>query len=206
MSALKLDEMIAELVQSQKETNRMMQETDRKMKDTDNKIKEVFAGLANQSRDTDRKMAETDRRINKLFGKSGYDIGRMVEAIVEPACMKLFRARGIDVRFTMRRLESDIPGREMELDILMLNGAELVAVEVKSMMNGGDVTQWIKKLGRLRLSFTQYGTHKIYGAVAALEYGGNADRFAHKKGLFVLRWSDDLMTLANSSDFQGKCF
>jgi hypothetical protein len=130
----------------------------------------------------------------------------MVEAIVEPACVKLFRTRGIDVRFTMRRVESDIPGQEMEIDILMLNGAELVAVEVKSMMNGGDVTRWIKKLGRLRLSFPQYGTHKIYGAVAALEYGGNADRFAHKKGLYVLRWSDDLMTLANPSDFQGKCF
>ena len=63
MSAIELQEMIAELVQAQK---------------------------------------ETDRRINKLFGQTGYDIGRMVEAMVEPACLKLFRERGVDVNITLQ--------------------------------------------------------------------------------------------------------
>lgn len=181
MSALKLDEMIAELVQAQKETDRLMKETDRKMQ-------------------------ETDRKINKLFGQSGYDIGRMLEAMVEPGCLKLFRDRGIEVATTMRRVESHVPGREMEIDILLVNGNELVAVEVKSTMNGGDVTKWIKRLEHLRQAFPQYRNHQVYGAVAALEFGGRSDRFAHKKGLFVLRWAEDLMVIANPGDFKAKPF
>lgn len=195
MSALKLDEMIAELVQAQKETDRQMKETGLQMKETDRRLKE-----------TDLQMKETDRRINKLFGQTGYDIGRMVEAMVEPGCLKLFRERGIEVHYTMRRIKSLVPGREMEIDILLVDGNELVAVEVKSLMNSGDVTKWIKKLGLLRQAFPQYHGHKVYGAVAALEYGGQSDRFAHKKGLFVLRWTNDLMEIANPNGFKGVVF
>lgn len=188
MSAIELHELIAELVQAQKETDRQMKEARLQIQET---------GL---------QMKETDRRINKLFGQTGYDIGRMVEAMVEPACLKLFRERGVDVNITLQRLKSLVPGREMEVDILMVNGVELVAVEVNSLMNGEDVTKWIRKLGLLRQAFPQYQNHKVYGAVAALEFAGRSDRFAYKKGLFVLRWANDLMTIANPPEFKGKTF
>ena len=208
--------MIAELIQAQKETDRQMQETDRRMQETDRRMQETDRRMQETDRqmhETDRrmketglKMEETDRRINKLIGQTGYDIGRMVEAMVEPGCLKLFRERGIDVSVTMRRLKSAVPGREMEVDILMVDGNELVAVEVKSTMNGGDVNRWVKKLGQLRQSFPQFKNHTVYGAVAALEYGGQANRFAHKKGLFVIRWADDLIDIANPVGFKAKVF
>ena len=202
VTAMKLEAMIAELIQAQKETDRQLKETGLQMKETHRRMQETDRMI----QENQLQMKETDRRNNKLFGQTGYDIGRMVEAMVEPACLKLFRERGIDVSCTMRRLKSPVPGREMEVDILMVNGSELVAVEVKSLMNGGDVTKWIKRLGLFRHSFPQFQNHVVYGAVAALEYGGQSDRFAHKKGLFVLRWADDMMAIANPPNFKGKAF
>jgi hypothetical protein len=224
-NAILLSNVIAEAANRSREIDLKMQESELKMQESDRKLKEAREEAEVKRRESkeeaERKLREskdeverkyresrqeTDRQIKEFFAKSGYDVGRMVEAIVEPGCVRLFRERGIDVCYTMRRVKAVIPGREMEIDILLLNGAELVAVEVKSMMNGSDINKWIKKLGQFREFFPQYRNHKIYGAVASLEFGGNADRFAHKKGLFVLRWADDLMIIANPVSFQGKSF
>ena len=69
--------------------------------------------------------------------------------------------------------------------MLLINGGELVAVEVKSRFKEG---------------------HKIYGAVAALKFNAGLERLAEKRGLFVFEPSGEVMSLANKKGFKPKAW
>jgi hypothetical protein len=64
-------------------------------------IKALVAELAIQSKETDRKMREVFERFDNLsrrFGDLGNRLDEFVEAMVEPALVDLFRARGLSAR------------------------------------------------------------------------------------------------------------
>jgi hypothetical protein len=54
--------------------------------------------------DSVQKSVDTDRKIDKLQGLFTSQWGRLVEAMVAPAALALFRQRGIEVVETMQRV------------------------------------------------------------------------------------------------------
>jgi hypothetical protein len=202
VSDAELKELVASLLAAQKETDRQMKETDRQMKETDRQMKETDRRM----KETDRLIQETDRRLNQLAGLFGNQMGRLAEAIVEPSCLRLFQQRGIAVTHTMRRVESAVSGAEMEIDVLLANGRELVAVEIKVKLGVRDVNQFLDKLRLIRKAFPRYHGQVIYGAVAGLECPEHVRRYAARKGLLVLKTSGDLMEIDNPLSFRPKKF
>ncbi len=72
-------QLLGELAQAQKETERRFQETDRRFQETERLLK------------------EQSQRLNQELGQLGNRLGEFVEYQVRPAAVKLFRERGIDV-------------------------------------------------------------------------------------------------------------
>jgi hypothetical protein len=209
MSDAELRDLVASLAMAQKETDRLQKETDRQFKETDRRFEEV----ARQSKETDRRFEEvarqsieTDQRLNELAGMFGDQIGRLAEAIVEPACLRLFRERGIAVTYSTQRAESAVAGEEMEIDVLLANGTEVVAVEVKTSLGVRDVNRFLERLGRFRKAFPQFRDHVLYGAVAGLQSRPEARHYAARKGLLVLKPSGSMVEVANTPDFRPKQF
>ena len=63
-----------------------------------------------------------------------------------------------------------------------------------------------KSLKDFKKYFMHYRPLKIYGAVAYLRSDSEADLFAQRQGLFVIRATGDSASIINSKDFKPKTF
>jgi hypothetical protein len=172
--------------------------------------------MAESKAEADRRAVEADRRMERLeqlaanasreVSRLGDRWGLFVENIVAPAVLRLFQERGIEIRHLYRRAVSDIPGARMEVDILAVNGDVAVVVEVKSRLTKEDVDDFCESLQRFKQAFPERVNHQIYGAVAAIEFVKDIDRYAYRKGLFVIRQCGDSVELANDGSFQPRAW
>jgi len=169
-------------------------------KETDARFKETDARL-------DQRFSETDQKLRRLEGMFGIQWGRLLEALVEPAALQLFRAHGIDIHSSHQRQKSRVNGRTMELDIVLENAHDSVVVEVKSLVKVEDVDDFLYDLNEIPTYFTRFEGRRIFGAVAGLEFAGNADRYAYKRGLFVLGLTGEgMVRILNDEHFEAVIF
>jgi len=184
----------AQFAESQKEAERRNAEADRRSAEADRRREE-----ANRSMEELKKQVqETTKAVNNLTTP----LCHFIEEMVEPAVVRLFQERGIDVTQTMSRLKSQRPGAAMEIDIVAVNGSELVAVECKSRLSKDDVNDFVTRLQRFKVAFPQFRDFRIYGAVAGIEIDQGIDAYAYRQGLFVIKQSGETVKIANDTQFQ----
>ena len=203
---------------SQAEADRRFAEADRRAAEANRlaaeRAAEVNRLAAERAAEADRRAAEADRRLQqleKVAANTSREVaglttrwGQFVENLVEPAVVRLFQARGIQVKETARRMTSNRLEAPMEIDIWAVDGDVAVAIEVKSRLSRGDVDDFLDTLSRFRLAFPHYGDYRIYGAVAAIEIDRGVDRYAYQRGLWVIKQTGDTVTLANDAEFQPR--
>ena len=147
------------------------------------------------------------KAVNQIAGLFTTQWGQLVESLVEPGCVEQFRKIGIDISRTMQRIErADPDGRQMEIDVLLVNGKEIVAVEVKAKLKVVNVEKHEENLGRFREVFHEYQDKEVLGAVAALSFDSDSDKYAWRRGMFVLKPEQGLVQIANGADFLPKRF
>jgi hypothetical protein len=155
--------------------------------------------------EAERSMAELKRtveRTSKAVDSLTTRWGRFVEELVEPAVLRLFQEKGIDIKEVYPRARVKRQGIAMEIDILAVDDTDLVVVECKSRLSQDDVDEFIEKLTRFKIAFPHYQNYRAYGAVAGIEINEGVDRYAYKKGLFVIKPSGDTVAIINDADFQ----
>ena len=175
-------------------------------------IDDIYKLFQASKEEYDRRAAEADRRMIKLektVDRTSKAVealttrwGRFVEELVEPAVLRLFQEKGIDVKEVHPRARTKRQGFAMEIDILAVDDTELVLVECKSRLSKDDVDEFVEKLTRFKDSFPHYGNYKAYGAVAGIEINEGIDRYAYRQGLFVIKPSGDGVAIANDDDFK----
>ena len=223
--SITLDDIYALFKASQAEADRRFAEADRRLAEADRlaaeraaeadrRLAEANRLAAERAAEADRRAAEADRRmkeLEKVAANTSREVaglttrwGQFVENLVEPAVVRLFQERGIQVKETARRMTSNRLEAPMEIDIWAVDGDVAVAIEVKSRLSGGDVDGFLDTLSRFRLAFPHYGDYRIYGAVAAIEIDRGVDRYAYQRGLWVIKQTGDTVTLANDLDFQPR--
>ncbi len=179
---------------SQQELAASRAEYDRRAADADRRAAEADHRAAQ----ADAQMAELRRTVTSLTTRWG----RFVEELVEPAVLRLFQTRGIDVKEVYPRARVRRQGLAMEIDILAVDDTELVVVECKSRLSQDDVDAFLDKLARFKDAFPHYRGFRAYGAVAAIEINEGVDCYAFQRGLFVIRPSGDTVAIANGEDFR----
>ena len=196
MGTSELREFLADLSRSTAELRVSQQETDRQMKETDRQMKE-----------TDRQMKETDQKIKALSGLFTSQWGKLVEALMRPGTVKLFQERGLLVnQMTERRTGRDRHGERIEVDMTLVNGNTIVVIEVKTTLKVEDVLWHLDKLGRFKEAFKEYAEWNVQGGLAAMHFEEESDRYAFRKGLWVLRCEDGITNIANAKNFRPKNF
>lgn len=107
----------------------------------------------------------------------------------------------------MQRIErADTDGRQMGIDVLLVDGKEVAAVEVKAKLKVANVEKHEENLGRFREAFHEYREKEVLGAVAAPSFDSDSDKYAWRRGMFVLKPEDGLARIANGADFLPKRF
>lgn len=148
------------------------------------------------------KLERTVERTSKAVDALTTRWGRFVEELVEPAVLRLFQEKGIDVKEVYPRARTKRQGLAMEIDILAIDDTELVLVECKSRLSKDDVNEFLEKLARFKISFPHYQDYQAYGAVAGIEINEGVDRYAYRQGLFVIKPSAESVAIINDENFK----
>ncbi len=160
----------------------------------------IAAESARSMEELKRSVAETTRAVNGLTSRWG----RFVEELVEPAVVRMFQERGIDVKEKHPRVSVKRENVAMEIDILVVDTTDVVLVECKSRLSRDDVNDFIENLEKFKIAFPAYKNYQAYGAVAGIEINEGVDRYAYQKGLFVIRPSGDTVEIVNDQKFKPK--
>ena len=183
-----------------RETQKNIKELYLSQKETDQSIKELSAS-----------QKETDQQIQKIGGRFNERWGALVESLVEGKLVNLFQSRGIGITQShtcstaqWKRSEDDI--QEREFDIIVANGSEVVAVEVKTVLTLKDVSDFLETLRDFKNYFPRYKSETVYGAMAYLTSENKAHVLAEKEGLFIIRATGDSASIVNKRDFKPKVF
>ncbi|MFM6322813.1 MAG: DUF3782 domain-containing protein, partial [Microcystis panniformis] len=165
-------------------------ESERRAAELERQAAEAKLESDRRAAEAERSMAELKRtveRTSKAVDSLTTRWGRFVEELVEPAVLRLFQEKGIDIKEIYPRARVKRQGIAMEIDILGVYYTDLVVVECKSRLSQDDVDEFIEKLTRFKIAFPHYQNYRAYGAVAGIEINKGVDRYAYKKGLFVIK-------------------
>jgi len=118
--------------------------------------------------------------------------------------VRIFGERGIEIEGTQQRVKRRRNGDEIEVDILGVNKEWVIAVEVKTTLKVEDVNEHIERLDKFRRFFPEYADRKTIGAVAGMRIEESADKYAYRRGFFVLAQSGESIMMLNDEKFQPK--
>ena len=140
---------------------------------------------------------ETDRRLRKLDELFSGQWGKLMEALVEGDLIILLNRRGIRVDHTVSNPRKEHGARRWEIDILAVNGDEVVVVEVKTTLKVCHVDHLLGLLREFTELMPEYGSRRIHGAVAYLKADESSARYAERQGLFVIRATGSSASIVN---------
>ena len=189
-----------ELERSIQEIWDLFNETDKRFKDTDRKIKETDRRLDERFKEMDKIVERTSRAVYDLTGKWS----KFVEGLIVPSTERLFKERGIEVDTIYQRVKRYKKGEGIEIDILAIDGEYAVLIEAKSTLKIDDVDDHIVRLEKFRGFFPEYESKKAIGAVGGIAIEEDADRYAYKKGLFVIAEKGESVRFLNDRKFKPK--
>jgi len=153
---------------------------------------------------------ESDKKIDRLTTQvSGItdSLSRFSEQAVFPAAKKLFAKRGIQLNHLFSNLGAHRNGDNMETDVIGVGPDCAVLIEVKLRLRLSDVEEFLeKKLPRFFDFFPTLQRPILYGGVAGMSIDTGADRFAYKRGLFVLAQTGDIVRILNDKKFRPHSF
>ena len=176
------------------ETDRRMQETDRRMQETDRQIKET----GRQIKETDRQMKETDKKYRQLADQFTSTTGHITEGILAPSAIRMFKDAGFAIDRCIANLKKSDHHNQagIEVDLLLIDTTQAIAVEVKTDCRKKDVDRFLEKMPKFKKFFPEYNDKEVFVAMAALKYDRDAMHYAKENGLLVISTADgDLFTL-----------
>ena len=185
------------------ENREQFKETDRRFKETDRKIAEA----AVQSRETDRKLAEsaeqlarlekTVERVSRNVGGLNRSVGELVETLVAARLWEKFPQYSLTRAYQRLPVYDDKNVRRTDIDILLVDTALGMLVEVKRELDRMEnVDEHIKRMQLVR----QYppeiiGSKELLGAMAGGVVDPDVKDYAHSSGFFVLELAGESVRL-----------
>ena len=91
----------------------------------------------------------------------------------------------------------------MQIDLLVVNGAEAVVVEVKSKLTQADVDEHLQRLDKFKRLLPRYADVRAMRAVAAMVVPQEVGRYAYRQGLYVPAQSGESVVILNDAKFQA---
>ncbi|AIE75680.1 MULTISPECIES: DUF3782 domain-containing protein [unclassified Synechocystis] len=181
-------QLLAELVQTQKETERLMRE---------------------KSQETDRRFQETDRQIQELgkqIGGLGKKFGSFTEGLALPS-METILYEKFAMEVVTPSVRASKQGKHIELDVMAYANGDVktaIVVEVKSHARPESIGQLINHLQRFREFFPEHQDKKLYGILAAVDLSNALREEVLKAGLYAARIRDEIFELDTPATFQPR--
>ena len=190
-------------------TERLIREMAQENERRDQEARQRSKAIDLRFEDIAQQFKETGQQIKELKNLFTNQWGRLIEALVEPGIITLFQQRGINVKKRQPRAQGKRKGKHMEIDLILKNKAEKVAVivEVKTTLKSEDVAKFLNKFDAFLDYFPKYEGYTIYGAVAGIQIDKTVSIFAYRQGLFILGLGNEgLIRMLNDENFKPTVF
>jgi hypothetical protein len=144
---------------------------------------------------------ETEKAIKetqKIVGKLGNRLGDMAEHLLTPDLVKQFKKYGFNFgrmgqNVSMKDKENDIYA---EIDAMLENGTQAMAVEVKVNLTPADVDEHTRRMEKIRRYADLHGDKRqYYGAVAGTVVKKDVELYAIRHGFYVIKPSGEDVTI-----------
>ena len=182
-------------------------ETNKELSKAHQEFKEEQKALQAAQVETDRilnKLSADVKEVSRSVGRLSNRLGEFVEEAVRPSAVRLFRERGIDVHEVHQNVTSDREGSAFEIDLLVINNQDVVAIECKSNLSIDDVNEHLERLEKIKRFLPDHVNKRISGAVAGMVIPANVATYAIKKGLYVIGQNGEHLELRNEKSFTAK--
>lgn len=205
VSVEELRELLKDLTKSQQKTEVALQQVAEAQRKTE-------ATLEESQRKTEESLRKLSITVDKTNGNFNNKWGQLVENIVKGDLLELLRTRGIDAEKVQPRMVYADSAKKIrgEIDLLVINGEEMVAIEVKTTLSKKNIDDFIEKvLFQFKRYFPEHAHKKIYGGVAFLDTTGGVEEYANEAGLFVIRAGGgeaQVSVILNDADFKPREF
>lgn len=166
-----IDKRLDRISKMQVEDRLLQQETDRLQKET-------FA-----------QMKETDKKIKELATRFSTTTGNIIEGLMSSSATEMFQRAGYDMHSKAKNVsrKSKNPNEGMEVDVILHNDTTAIAIEVKASCGKGDIDRFLHQMEKFKRLFPLYADKEVLVAIAAVNYENDADNYAHRCGLIVVR-------------------
>ncbi len=154
--------------------------------------------LRKSKAELDQQVKELNQQMGRLSGR----LGQFVEAMIMPSLVSLFRSRGIEVHEVHPNVTATRPQGSIEIDLLVVNDGDAIAVECKSRLTVEDVNEHLLRMDKIKTLLPTYRDKRLLGAVATMVLNDHVGRYAYGKGLYVLAQSGETVTIKNDMNFQ----
>ena len=132
-----------------------------------------------------RETQQAQKEAQKNIGGLSNRFGSMVEHILTPGLPKKFKKFGYS--FTRIASYKYAAGVWAQIDGMLENGTQAMAVEVKFTLRQTDIDDHIIRMEKVRKFADENGDKRQFiGAIAAINIDESARNYALKKGLFVI--------------------
>ena len=156
-------------------------------------FEEVWASMkenALQMKELRKIVKETQKSIGGLSGS----VGTMAEGLLVPNLKKKFQQFGFsfEVLSPHRKIFNDDNTIKIEIDALLENAGQAMAVETKLTCKRGDIDYHLKRMEKIREYADSHGDKRPYfGAIASPVIDEDTKRYALQNGLYVIELSGE---------------
>jgi len=189
-----------DLIESRKEFDSKLEkerlEREQSRKEYEAKLEKERLEREQNRKEYEAKLEKSNDRMRKLEG----NWGQFVESLVQPGLIDMFATRDINLRDIYPNiLEYKADGQKLyEIDLFAIDGTYAVAVEVKTSLTAAHVDEHLERLKKIQEqpphNFKLEGK-TILGAIAGITVKGDSDKYAQRKGLFVLTQKGNLLEM-----------
>jgi len=132
-------------------------------------------------KETEKAIKETQKNIGGLSNT----LGSMVERLLIPGLPKKFKKFGYN--FNRLASYSYTDGVYAQIDGMLENGTQAIAVEVKTKLRQSDIDDHLVRMEKIQKHADENGDKRQFmGAMAAFITDENTKNYALNKGLFVI--------------------
>jgi hypothetical protein len=179
---------VADIGKAHKETEKTLNKAIDDIREGQKELEKAHKETEKAHKETEKAIRETQRNIGGLNNT----LGSLVEHIMTPNLPRKFKQFG----FTFNRITTvkwAVEGNVYaEIDGLLENGKQAMAVEVKTTLRRQDVDGHLRRMERIRIYADKNGDRREFmGAMAATIIDSSTKTYALSQGLFIIEPSGE---------------
>ncbi len=144
--------------------------------------------------------------INRKIADLGDTLGEFAEGQVKPRIISLFRKRGIELEDICEHVKIEKEGKlYLEIDLMLVNTEYMIILEVKNTLREKHIDEHLRRFEKLKNYTPNFmKNYRLIGAVAGMVISESVEKYAFKRGFFVIKPRGNNVIISNKKDFQFK--